>query len=45
MSGCVSVFQLIEDKKKLGERCEKLVKELKESSTKYQAKVKTLEET
>ena len=38
-------LQLIEDKKKLGEKCEKLVKELRETSSKYQTKVKTMEET
>ena len=37
--------QLIEDKKTLGERCEHLVKDLKETSSKYQAKIKTMEET
>ena len=44
--GGVSVccVQLIEDKKKLGEKCEKMVKELRDTSTKYQTKVKTMEE-
>ena len=42
-SGILS--QLIEDKKTLGERCEKLVKELRETSTKYQTKLKSTEET
>ena len=47
---CVCPFvymsvQLIEDKKTLGERCEQLVRELKQTSTKYQTKLKTTEET
>ena len=40
---CVYV-QLIEDKKSLSERCERLVRDLKETSTKYQTKIKTMEE-
>lgn len=36
--------QLIDDKKVLGERCEQLVKELRELDRKYKAKLKTLEE-
>ncbi|CAI8049619.1 Centrosomal protein of 131 kDa [Geodia barretti] len=39
------IDQLIEDKKKLGEKCEKLVRELRDTSSKYQTKVKTMEET
>ena len=36
-------FQLIDDKKNLSEKCEKLVTELKTVDKKYQEKMKTLE--
>ena len=38
------LFQLIDDKKLLSERCEQLVKELRELDKKYKTKFKTLEE-
>ena len=36
--------QLIDDKKVLSERCEHLVKEMKEMDSKYKHKIKTMEE-
>jgi 5-azacytidine-induced protein 1 len=37
--------QLIDDKKNLSEKCEKLVKELKEIDKKYSDRIRSLEET
>ena len=39
------IDQLIEDKKVLGDKCEQLVKELRETNSKYKTKIKTMEET
>ena len=36
--------QLIDDKKVLSERCEQLIKEMKEMDSKYKHKIKTMEE-
>lgn len=38
------MFQLIDDKKNLSEKCEKLVNELKTIDKKYQDKIKSLED-
>ena len=39
------IFQLIDDKKALNEKCEKLLMEMKQSDSKYQKKIKTMAET
>lgn len=38
------VLQLIDDKKTLSEKCEKLVKELKDVDKKYSDRIKTMED-
>lgn len=38
------IDQLIEDKKVLGDKCEQLVKELRETNNKYKTKIKSMEE-
>ena len=38
------IDQLIDDKKVLSEKCEKLVKELKEVDKKYSDRIRTMEE-
>jgi len=43
MGVCVWL-QLIDDKKSLSEKCEKLVQDLKSVDKKYQDKIKTLED-
>ena len=39
------IDQLIEDKKVLSEKCEVLVKELRETNSKYKNKIRTMEDT
>ena len=39
------IDQLIEDKKGLTEKCEQLIKEMKESDKKYKARIAAMEET